>query len=288
MNATAPPPPVPAKVAVEESAARHEPPPEEDPPAGNTAKSPTKPPKGPNGGKYCNPLVSNHLKQPDNPGPGMCVTLYGYRYHDPVTGRWPSRDPIEEEGGINLYGMVGNDPISGIDYLGLKAWMLCNRCEGTKGPMRCIVYDSKNNRMRGDPFTTNQDENTRATPSGKHGANPKPDSQMDPANRGLGNQNVENGKVSGPGGAPEFPAGTPSLTGPGMPAGKPGPGWKPTVRIHGRGRSDACITTDRCGDIQRVMEDNLDYGGMTVEISDVCCKNGESPPDPVPRAIPVN
>jgi RHS repeat-associated protein len=24
---------------------------------------------------------------------------YGYRYYDPVTGRWPSRDPIEEEGG---------------------------------------------------------------------------------------------------------------------------------------------------------------------------------------------
>ncbi len=27
---------------------------------------------------------------------------YGYRYYDPVTGRWPSRDPIEERGGVNL------------------------------------------------------------------------------------------------------------------------------------------------------------------------------------------
>ena len=77
MNVTAPPPPAPAEVAVEESAARHEPPPEEDPPAGNAAKSPNKPPKGPNGGKNCNPLVSNHLEQPDNPGPGMCVSFYG-------------------------------------------------------------------------------------------------------------------------------------------------------------------------------------------------------------------
>jgi hypothetical protein len=77
MNATAPPPPVPAEVAVKESAARLETPPEEDPPAGNAAKSPTKPPKGPNGGKNCNPLVSNHLEQPDNPGPGMCVSFYG-------------------------------------------------------------------------------------------------------------------------------------------------------------------------------------------------------------------
>jgi RHS repeat-associated protein len=45
---------------------------------------------------------------------------YGYRYYDPVTGRWPSRDPIEEEGGINLYGFVGNDGVNWVDILGQK------------------------------------------------------------------------------------------------------------------------------------------------------------------------
>jgi hypothetical protein len=49
----------------------------------------------------------------------MGVTDYTYRYYDPVTGRWPSRDPIEEEGGINLYGFVGNDGVDRIDVLGL-------------------------------------------------------------------------------------------------------------------------------------------------------------------------
>ena len=44
---------------------------------------------------------------------------YGYRYYDPMTGRWPSRDPIEEFGGVNLYGMVLNNPIEHIDLLGL-------------------------------------------------------------------------------------------------------------------------------------------------------------------------
>jgi RHS repeat-associated protein len=44
---------------------------------------------------------------------------YGYRYYDPLTGRWPSRDPIEEAGGINLYGFAGNDLQNWIDYLGL-------------------------------------------------------------------------------------------------------------------------------------------------------------------------
>ena len=44
---------------------------------------------------------------------------YGYRYYDPVTGRWPSRDPIEERGGINLYGMLSNDAVNQTDVSGL-------------------------------------------------------------------------------------------------------------------------------------------------------------------------
>jgi RHS repeat-associated protein len=48
------------------------------------------------------------------------VRYYGYRYYDPVTGRWPSRDPIGERGGLNLYGMVGNDGVGMWDYLGLR------------------------------------------------------------------------------------------------------------------------------------------------------------------------
>ena len=43
---------------------------------------------------------------------------YGYRYYDPVTGRWPSRDPIGERGGVNLYGFVTNVPVGKIDLLG--------------------------------------------------------------------------------------------------------------------------------------------------------------------------
>jgi RHS repeat-associated protein len=47
------------------------------------------------------------------------LNYYGYRFYDPVDGRWASRDPIEEEGGINLYGMVGNDAVNRGDVLGL-------------------------------------------------------------------------------------------------------------------------------------------------------------------------
>jgi RHS repeat-associated protein len=38
--------------------------------------------------------------------------------YDLSTGRWFSRDPIAERGGINLYGMVGNEPIDKHDVLG--------------------------------------------------------------------------------------------------------------------------------------------------------------------------
>jgi RHS repeat-associated protein len=40
---------------------------------------------------------------------------YGYRYYDPSTGWWPSRDPIEEKGGLNLSAFVRNSPISFAD-----------------------------------------------------------------------------------------------------------------------------------------------------------------------------
>jgi RHS repeat-associated protein len=46
---------------------------------------------------------------------------YGYRYYHPQTGRWINRDPIEEEGGANLFGFVGNDGVGMIDYLGKNA-----------------------------------------------------------------------------------------------------------------------------------------------------------------------
>ena len=44
---------------------------------------------------------------------------YGFRYYDAENGRWPNRDPIGEVGGINLYGMIGNDSINLWDRLGL-------------------------------------------------------------------------------------------------------------------------------------------------------------------------
>ena len=46
------------------------------------------------------------------------LTVAPFRFYDPEM-RWLSRDPIGEEGGLNLYGYVGNNPINLWDPLGL-------------------------------------------------------------------------------------------------------------------------------------------------------------------------
>jgi RHS repeat-associated protein len=47
------------------------------------------------------------------------LIYYGYRYYNPSTGRWLSRDPMEEDSSVNLYGYIDNEPIDGYDFLGL-------------------------------------------------------------------------------------------------------------------------------------------------------------------------
>ena len=63
------------------------------------------------------------------------LVYYGHRYYSPTFQRWLNRDPLGEEGGLNLYGFVDNNPINATDALGLVsslnfvpaselAWML--------------------------------------------------------------------------------------------------------------------------------------------------------------------
>ena len=50
----------------------------------------------------------------------MGLIYYNYRYMSPELGKFLTRDPIEEEGGFNLYGMVFNNPVDYYDLLGFE------------------------------------------------------------------------------------------------------------------------------------------------------------------------
>lgn len=43
-----------------------------------------------------------------------------YCFYNPSTGRWISRDPVEEEGGKNLFAFLRNEAIHGWDAVGLS------------------------------------------------------------------------------------------------------------------------------------------------------------------------
>ena len=72
---------------------------------------------------------------------------YGYRYYDPDLGRWLTRDPLEEQGGLNLYGFCGNDAVNRWDKLGLRS--CCCRESGKRYEIKqpiswsgwCGVFD---------------------------------------------------------------------------------------------------------------------------------------------------
>lgn len=49
---------------------------------------------------------------------GLNLTLF--RAYDSNAGRWLSRDPIQELGGVDLYSYVGNDPLNRLDWSGLS------------------------------------------------------------------------------------------------------------------------------------------------------------------------
>jgi RHS repeat-associated protein len=67
---------------------------------------------------------------------GLCY--YGFRWYDPNLQRWINRDPIGENGGINLYEFVGNDPVKYVDPLGLDIWV------GGRGPHQNINVGDPN------------------------------------------------------------------------------------------------------------------------------------------------
>ena len=56
---------------------------------------------------------------PETPYPRSAKVISGLRYLHPTLGRWLARDPLDEQGGINVYLFLQNSPITGVDPFGM-------------------------------------------------------------------------------------------------------------------------------------------------------------------------
>jgi uncharacterized protein RhaS with RHS repeats len=59
--------------------------------------------------------------------------LYPFRAYVPNLQRWLNQDPIQEGGGINLYGFVGNNPVNEVDPFGLEGNPIISTIPGASG-----------------------------------------------------------------------------------------------------------------------------------------------------------
>jgi RHS repeat-associated protein len=73
------------------------------------------------------------------------LAFYGYRYYSPELGRWPSKDPIEERAGANVYAAFANAGVGECDMLG--KYVISNdsfpnsaRCDG-KGGFKTVIQE---------------------------------------------------------------------------------------------------------------------------------------------------
>jgi RHS repeat-associated protein len=68
---------------------------------------------------------------------------YLYRFYEPDLQRWLNHDPIEEDGGVNLYQFVGNNPANLVDPLGLSSVAAPNKFDPCNDPCSDLLESIK-------------------------------------------------------------------------------------------------------------------------------------------------
>jgi len=95
------------------------------------------------------------------------LVLFGQRYYDQGLGSWLTRDPIAEEGGINLYSYTQGNPIGWVDPTGLYMKVIFDRAKGT-----ITVY--QDGKLLFIAPAHNNTEDPRADGTKRHGGGPIP------------------------------------------------------------------------------------------------------------------
>jgi hypothetical protein len=80
----------------------------------------------------------------------LLLPQVGQCFYNPNTGRWLSRDPIEENGEANLCGFIQNDPVSEIDPFGLAGsaggWLNSQIVNGLNGARLQGLYRAESSK----------------------------------------------------------------------------------------------------------------------------------------------
>jgi RHS repeat-associated protein len=179
------------------------------------------------------------------------------RAYSSAFGRFISRDPLGEKGGLNLYGYVGNDPVNAVDPFGLEALLVIHRAPPQPGqiardtPGIMTIYENGHYLGWTAVNENGYEEGTHGIYAGIYRVLPRTDAD----------------KKS------QFPNGTPAVTA----LGEPNPGdagyGNHYVYIHeklsnGQPDSRGCITMDanEAERIKQLVFRNLDTGGTTLKI----------------------
>lgn len=107
------------------------------------------------------------------------LLYYGYRYYSASTGRWISRDPIEEVGGMNLCGFADNSAIGQFDKDGREIGGICPNCRSYYVgqcwcghpyiPPKPVCKDGETSTARGDIPATRRSNCSSTNFKGKFG-----------------------------------------------------------------------------------------------------------------------
>ena len=80
--------------------------------------------------------------------PETGLYYYGRRFYSPEQHRWLNRDPIEEEGGINLYAFCRNNPLKFIDPHGFSVWFAAGNITAYEKDILQELVDDHNLRVK--------------------------------------------------------------------------------------------------------------------------------------------
>ncbi len=80
------------------------------------------------------------------------LVYYLYRFYAPNLQRWLNRDPIDEDGSVDLYCYIGNDPVNLYDADGL---IDCSNLASLEHKLKTLIDEMKNLGFR-RPFTPGQ------------------------------------------------------------------------------------------------------------------------------------